>query len=110
MAAVEPLDAPDPSDRTPWLVIRGILREADLVSLLEGVQSDDPDDATIDLLEVDGLTVGGCWALRTLADEMWSQRRNLTVVFRLGSPAGDCLRSSGTMDHPHIAFQGSVQS
>ena len=109
MAAVEPLDAPDPSDRRPWLVIRGTLREADLVSLLEGVRSDDPADATIDLLEVDGLTVGGCWALRTLADELWRQRSSLTVVFRLDSSAGDCLRSSGTMDHPHIAFQGRVQ-
>jgi hypothetical protein len=106
MASVEPLDVADPSDPS-WLVVRGTLREGDLISLLQGLQAAKCPDATIDLLEVDDLTVGGCWAIRTLADEMWAQRRNLSVVFRLDTPSADQLRFSGTMDHPHIAFLGS---
>lgn len=36
MAAVEPLGSADPSDPVQWLVVRGPLREADLVALLDG--------------------------------------------------------------------------
>jgi hypothetical protein len=108
MAAVEPLDAADPTDLDRWLVIRGTVREGDLVPLLEGVQAADRQDATLDLLEVDDLTAGGCWAIRALADELWQERRRLTVVYRLESPSAERLRSSGTIGHPHIVFQGSA--
>ena len=108
MAAVEPLDAADPTDPGRWLVIRGAVREGDLVPLLEGVQAADRQDATLDLLEVDDLTAGGCWAIRVVADELWQERRRLTVVYRLESPCADQLRSSGTIRHPHIIFHGSA--
>ena len=109
MAAVKPLDGADPSDRNRWFVIRGTVREGDLASLLDSVQEDDRSDATLDLLEVDDLTLGGCWAIRALADELWRQRRTLTVVFGLDSLSADRLRATGTMGHPHIAFQGTIR-
>jgi hypothetical protein len=35
MAAVEPFGSADPFDTAQWLVVRGALRESDLVPLLE---------------------------------------------------------------------------
>ena len=53
MAAVEPLDAADPTDPDRWLVIRGTVPEGDLVPLLEGVHAADRQDAMLDLYHVD---------------------------------------------------------
>jgi len=107
MAAVEPLGSADPYERMQWFVVSGTLRESDLASLLEGTAAAGDGNVTLDLCNLQVLTPGGCWTIRTLADELWAGRRKLTVVFPRDGRVGDVLRSSGTIEHPRIAFQGS---
>lgn len=107
MAAVEPVGGADPLESAQWLVIRGTLREADLAMLLEDSTGDDRSDVTLDLFDAENLTPGGCWAIRRLADELWSRRRRLTVMFQLGGRVADALRSSGTIQHPRAVFHGT---
>ena len=59
MAAVEPLGSADPFDTAQWLVVRGTLRESDLVPLLEGAIADGGGSVTLDLCNLDVLTPGG---------------------------------------------------
>jgi hypothetical protein len=108
MAAVEPLGSADPLDSAQWLVVSGTLREGDLASLLEGTAEVPGGNVTLDLCSLQVLTSGGCWAIRNLADELWARGRRLAVVFPEGGHVGDVLRASGTIDHPHIAFQVSI--
>ena len=70
MAAVEPLGSADPSDPVQWLVVRGTLREADLVALLDGTADAPGGNVTLDLCNLQVLTPGGCWTIRNLADEL----------------------------------------
>jgi hypothetical protein len=108
MAAVEPLGSADPFDRVQWLVVSGTLRESDLASLLEGTAAAGDGNVTLDLCNLQVLTLGGCWTIRTLADELWAGGRLLTVVFPQEGHVGDVLRTTGTIEHPRIAFEGSV--
>lgn len=109
MAAVEPLGSADPLDATQWLVVRGTLREVDLPSLLEEAGGPGLGDVTLDLVNLDRLTPGGCWTIRNLADELWSQGRRLTVVFSVDAPIVDVLRATGTFDDHRMRFQGSIE-
>jgi len=108
MAAVEPLGSADPLDPAQWLVVSGTLREADLASLLEGTAEVAGGNVTLDLCSLQVLTTGGCWTIRNLADELWARGRRLAVVFPETGHVGDVLRTSGTIEHPHIAFQVSL--
>lgn len=108
MAAVEALEASDPFGAAQWLVVSGTLREADFLPLLERTADGGRGDVTLDLFDLETLTLGGCWTIRNLADALWGQGRRLTVVFRGGEPIGDVLRTTGTFDHPRVAFQGST--
>jgi len=108
MAAVEPLGSADPFDRAQWLVVRGTLKEADLGILLDRTAAADSWSVTLDLCNLDVLTTGGCWTIRTLAEELWSQGRSLTVVFPAAGPVADALRGTGTIEHPRISFQGAA--
>ena len=108
MAAVEPLGSADPFEKGQWLVVSGTLREADLVSLLEGTVGARNEDVTLDLCDLDVLTAGGCWTIRTLADELWALGGRLTIVFPQRGQVGDVLRATGTIEHPRIAFKGSI--
>jgi hypothetical protein len=105
VAALEPLDAADPFDATLWIVIRGTLREGDLLPFLDGSVSLDRPDVTLDLQDAEDLTPGGCWALRKLGDDLWAAGRRLTVVFGSDGPIHEALRASGTTAHPRIRFQ-----
>jgi hypothetical protein len=106
MAAVEPLGSADPMDTTRWLIVRGTLREADLPSLLEQTDSSDAEHVTLDLFNLDLLTPGGCWTIRSLADDLWRRGRQLTVVYSSG-PVADALRTSGTLQPGRAIFQRS---
>lgn len=107
MAAVEPLGSADALDATQWLVVRGTLRESDLAPLLERTSGAERCDVTLDLLNLDHLTPGGCWTIRNLADDLWRRGCLLTVLVRAGGVAAEALRSSGTAAHPRVVVQGS---
>lgn len=107
MAAVEPLGSADPFDTAQWFVVRGTLRESDLVPLLEGAIADGGGSVTLDLCSLDVLTPGGCWTIRNLAEELRARGSLLTVVFPAGGHVADVLRSTGTVEHARMAFQAS---
>ena len=89
-----------------WFVVSGTLRESDLASLLEGTAAGGDANVTLDLCNLQVLTPGGCWTIRTLADELWAGRRGLIVVSPQNGRVGDVLRSTGIIEHPRIAFEG----
>jgi hypothetical protein len=108
MADVEPLGSADPLDPAQWLVVSGTLREGDLASLLKGTAEVPGGNVTLDLCSLQVLTLGGCWTIRNLADELWARGRRLAVVFPEDGHVRDVLRASGTIDHPRIAFEVSI--
>jgi hypothetical protein len=108
MAAVEPLGSADPMDPTQWFIVRGTLKEADLEPLLEGTGTGGRGNVTLDLLDLDTLTPGGCWTIRNLAEDLWHRGRLLTVVFRDGDRVAEVLRSTRTIGHRHTVFRGSI--
>jgi hypothetical protein len=108
MAAVEPLGSADPFDTAQWFVVRGTLRESDLIPLLDGAVADGSESVTLDLCNLDVLTPGGCWTIRNLAEELWARGCLLTVVIPSGGHVADVLRASGTVEHPRMVFQVSI--
>ena len=108
MAAVEPLGSADPFDTAQGLVVRGALRESDLVPLLERAIAEGGGSVTLDLCNLDVLTPGGCWTIRNLAEELWARGCLLTVVFPAGGHVAEMLRSSGTLDHARTVFPASI--
>ncbi len=101
MAAIEQLG---PADATTWLVLHGRVWEGDEQRLLERAIAEDG-DVTVDLTEVDELTIGGCWALRSLADRMWERGRRLSVLIRPEHPSRELLVRTGTLGHPRIRIE-----
>ncbi|MGA9160625.1 MAG: hypothetical protein WB297_07145 [Actinomycetota bacterium] len=86
-------------------MVRGTLREADLVALLDGTADATGGSVTLDLCNLDVLTPGGCWTIRNLADELWARGRPMTVVFPAGGHVAEVLRSTGTVEHSRMVFQ-----
>lgn len=107
VAAVQPFGSVDPDERERWFVLEGTLKEADLPSLLGTAIASDADSVTLDLCDLDALTVGGCWTIRNLADDLWGRGCRLCVVFPVAGPIVELLRSTGTMRHPRIMFHAS---
>jgi hypothetical protein len=108
MAAVEPLGSADPFDTAQWFVVRGTLRESDLVPLLEGAAADAAGSVTLDLCNLEVLTPGGCWTIRNLAEELWARGCLLTIVMPASGHVADMLRATGTVEHPRMVFQVSI--
>lgn len=106
---MHPFGSVDPDPREPWLVLEGTLKEADLPSLLDLAVASDADSVTLDLCDLDALTVGGCWTIRHLADDLWGRNCRLCVVFPVDGPIVQLLRSTGTMNHPRIVFHASYR-
>jgi hypothetical protein len=107
VAAVHPFGSVDPNEGGSWLVLEGTLKEADLVPLLEIVVASGAGSVTLDLCDLDALTVGGCWTIRRLADDLWPRSCAVSVVFPADGPIVQTLRSTGTIDHPRILFHAS---
>jgi hypothetical protein len=99
VAAIEQLGFPD---ATAWLVLRGRVWEGDEEHLAEQALAHEG-DVTLDLTEVDELTIGGCWALRRLADLLWARGRRVTVLMRPSARA--VLERSGTLAYARIHFE-----
>ena len=107
MAAVHPFGSGDPNDRESWLVLEGTLKEADLPPLLETAIASGADSVTLDLCDLDALSIGGCWTIRHLADALWARSCRLSVVFPVEGPIAHLLHSTGTIRHPRIVFHAS---
>ena len=99
MAAIEQLGLPD---STAWLVLRGRVWEGDEQRLVDQALAHDG-DVTVDLTEVEQLTIGGCWALRRLADLLWERGRRVTIL--IPPAAREPLVRSGTLGYPRIQFE-----
>jgi hypothetical protein len=99
VAAIEQLGFPD---ATAWLVLRGRVWEGDEQRLVEQALAHEG-DVTVDLTEVEDLTIGGCWALRRLADQLWERGRRVTVLIP-GTSRG-VLQRSGTLGYSRIRFE-----
>jgi len=106
MAAVEPLGSADPFDTAQWLVVRGALRESDLVPLLEGAIAEGRQRDARSLQPGRSHSRGG-GTIRNLAEELWA-RGCLLTVFPAGGHVAEMLRSSGTLDHARTVFRASI--
>ena len=98
MAAIEPLGF---SDAPAWLVLRGRVWEGDEHGLIEQALSADG-DVTVDLTEVGELTIGGCWALRRLADLVWERGHRVTLLVGRDRPSRDRLERTGTLAYARM--------
>jgi hypothetical protein len=87
-----------------WLVLRGRVWEGDEQHLLEQAVAADG-DVTVDLTEVGELTVGGCWALRRLADAVWERGHRITVLLPSNRPSREPLERTGTMSYARMRFE-----
>jgi hypothetical protein len=65
-----------------------------------------PEDlcVTLDLTELDGITEGGCQALRNFGGEVALQRRKFRILYPFGGEVAEALRETGTLDDPQIEF------
>lgn len=101
MAAIEHLTTPD---ETTWLVLSGRVWEGD-EELLADFACGFDGDITVDLTEVRELTIGGCWALRRLADHVWERGHRVTVLMPHGPCAREPLERTGTIGYARIRFE-----
>jgi hypothetical protein len=98
MAAIEHLGSPG---APAWFVLRGRVWEGDERGLVEQALAADG-DVTIDLTEVGEITIGGCWALRRLADLVWNGGHRITVVISSQTAARDALERTGTLTYARM--------
>jgi hypothetical protein len=104
IAAIEQLGLPDAST---WLVLRGRVWEGDEERLLDQALASDG-DVTVDLTDVEELTIGGCWALRRLADRLWERGYRVTMLVPHDHPSRVPLERSGTIGYARIRFEGAA--
>jgi hypothetical protein len=104
MAEVDPLGSGQPEEADEWLVVSGTLRDTDLDPLKLRIDEAGSGNVTLDLLGLGHLTAGGCWTIRNLGDHLWGHGRLLTVLFPAGSVVSETLRSSGSLEQPHVIY------
>jgi hypothetical protein len=101
MAAIEHLGSPG---APAWFVLRGRVWEGDEERLVAQALAADG-DVTIDLTEVGEVTIGGCWALRRLADLVWERGHRVTVLISSHRSARDPLERTGTLAYSKMRFE-----
>jgi hypothetical protein len=101
MAAIEHLGSPG---APAWFVLRGRVWEGDEQRLIEQALAADG-DVTVDLTEVGELTIGGCWALRRLADQVWERGHRVTVLISSRTAAREPLERTGTLAHAKLHIE-----
>jgi hypothetical protein len=98
MAAIEHLGSPG---APAWFVLRGRVWEGDEERLIEQALAADG-DVTVDLTEVGEITIGGCWALRRLADLIWERGHRVTVLISSRTAAREALERTGTLSYARM--------
>lgn len=104
IAAIEQLGFPDAST---WLVLRGRVWEGDEQRFLDQALAANG-DVTVDLTDVEELTIGGCWALRRLADGLWERGHRVTMLVPHDHRSRVALERSGTIGYARIRFEGAA--
>ena len=91
-------------EATAWLVLRGRVWEGDEQGFSDLADAFDG-DVTVDLTEVDELTIGGCWALRRLADRFWERGHRVTMLIPHTRAGFQPLERTGTIGYVRIRFE-----